>query len=628
MRLRYKLILSMLFVAAAPIAIAGYQALEQSRTAVEERIRELLAKTSHAEAEIIGRRINGQLKSLRLVAGAMNVDPESLSGLSENLTRVYLLSDSFNAAALFDERGGQIGPAIFVDDRGSFSAEYRGHEELDGAELQAFLATARASSLKGARLSEVYVSRRKRVPLIVLGVTLASEGKRYTLAVEFSLARLQKRIESLRVGKKGFAFMVDATGRLMLHRDRAAAISRADVSGLGILAGRLGTSNTAVSNYEDPLHGKMLGAFAPVPGTSFSIVVAQPLNEALEPVNQLGRRLVSWLLLGLALAGLIGLIVAGHITRPVYELVRGANAIASGELTHEIEVRGKDEIGVLGQTFNHMGAELRKNQTRIAQQTEEIKRWNIELQDRVEERTRELQKTQEQLVQAQKMAAMGELGAGVAHEVNNPLMGVLGCAQLLLTRHPQGDGDHQMLTDIEHEAQRIRVIISRLLESSQSGAAGMRRVSLKGVIENSLAKNKDDLARRGIRVELKIQDRLPQIMGDPENIAKVMSELFVNAYNAMPQGGRISLSASGREGHLVKIQVADTGVGIEPENIERIFEPFFTTKQDWDGKGLGLSTVYRIIGEHQGKIDVRSEPGRGSVFSISFPALRHSAHLK
>ncbi|HUU00925.1 MAG TPA: ATP-binding protein [Myxococcota bacterium] len=628
MRLRYKLILAMLFVAAAPIGIAGYQAFEQSRAAVEEGIRELLAKTSHAEAEIIGRRIGGQLKSLRLVAGAMNVELESLSGLSQNLTRVYLLSDSFNAAALFDSRGGQIGPAIFVDDRASFSAEYRAHEELDGAELQTFLAAARTASMQGARISKVYVSRRKRVPLVVLGVALSSEGKRYSLAVEFSLARLQKRIERLRVGRKGFAFLVDSTGRLVLHRDRAAALSRADVGRLSILAGRLGSTNAAVSNYSDPSLGSMLGAFAPVPGTSFSIVVAQPLNEALKPVNELGLRLVSWLLVGLAFAGLIGLIIAGHITRPVHELMRGANAIASGELAHEIEVKGKDEIGVLGKTFNHMGAELRKNQARIAQQTEEIKRWNVELQDRVEARTRELQRTQEQLVQAQKMAAMGELGAGVAHEVNNPLMGVLGCSQLLLTRHTPGDSDHQMLTDIEREAQRIRVIVGRLLESSQSGAAGMGRVNLKGVIENTVAEHKDNLVGRGVRVEMKIQARLPQIMGASESLGKAISELLVNAAKAMPRGGRIRLSASGSEGHLVKIQVADTGVGIKPENIERIFEPFFTTKQDWDGKGLGLSNVYRIVSEHQGKIDVRSEPGRGCVFTITFPALRHSAHLR
>ena len=117
-------------------------------------------------------------------------------------------------------------------------------------------------------------------------------------------------------------------------------------------------------------------------------------------------------------------------------------------------------------------------------------------------------------------------------------------------------------------------------------------------------------------------------MGTPGSLSKALVELLVNAANAMPQGGLIRLSASGQEGHLVKIQVADTGVGIEPENIERIFEPFFTTKQDWDGKGLGLSNVYRIVSEHQGKIDVRSEPGRGCVFTITFPALRRSAHLR
>ena len=631
MKLRYKLILAMLLVAAAPLGIAGYQALEHSRGAVAERIREMLAKTCRSEAEIIGRVVDNHLDSLKLVSSALDVDPESLSELEDELTRVYLLSDDFNAVALLDGQGDQIGPVVFVDDRESFSQEYAGHQEVNGEELESFLDHARGTiphASKPSR-SDVYVSRRKQTSMIVLAVPLRQPpGKRYRLVVELSLAPLQKRFEVLRVGRSGFAFLVDSGGRLVFHHDPGLAAQRKDMSALSILRGRLGTTSHAVADYMYPELGEMIGAFVPVPGARWALVVSQVKSEAFRPVHQLGIELVAWLLLGLALAGLFGLWLAARITRPVQELVRGARAIAGGNLGHKIRVSGSDEIGRLGQTFNYMGAELQKNQAQIEAQTEEIRRWNIELQDRVEERTRELKETQQQLVHAQKMAAMGELGAGVAHEVNNPLMGVLGCAQLLLMRHPEGDSDHEMLVDIEQEAQRIRKIVSQLLETAQRGETGMNRLDLRALIANVVDQAAGELKKKNIDLACDLPDDLPSVTGSFEQLASVLKELFANAANAMPRGGKISICAKGEEGQVVTVEVADTGTGIAPEHLDRIFEPFFTTKQNWQGKGLGLSTIYQIIQAHNGKISARNEPGGGAVFVISLPALRRGAHLR
>jgi two-component system NtrC family sensor kinase len=554
----------------------------------------------------------------------MEIDTESLSSVSASLERVYLLSDRFNAAAVFDSAGRQVGPTIFVDDRASFGPKYQNHEEMDDKELKAFLQQVKKIKPERGKAAQsgVYVSKRKNVPLVALLMPVVGVGDvGMTLAVELSLDSLQDRFERFRVGSSGFAFLVDASGRLVFHPDLKRAVAREDQRGLPILRGRLGTTDAAVSNYRDPVQGDMLGAFAPVPNTPWAVVVAQPRAEALEPVKILATRLLTWLLLGLALAGLFGMLIAQRVTRPILDLVQGALAIAGGDLKKKIHVRSSDEIGRLSQTFNYMGDELLKHQ-------EEIERFNVELQDRVEERTRELKEAQQQLIQAKKMAAVGELGAGVAHEINNPLMGVLGCSQLLLLRHPEGDPDHVMLADIEHEAQRIRAIVSGLLATSQTGEPGAGKVDLRSLVMHIADQRKTEMRSKGVRLQADIPEDLPPIRGHSGQIETVISELLTNAKNATGAGGLINISASGTAGEVVKLEIKDTGAGIAKEHVDRIFEPFFTTKQNWHGKGLGLANVYTIVEKHKGKIGVSSEVGKGTTFTLTFPALQKSMHLR
>jgi signal transduction histidine kinase len=621
----------MLFVAAAPIGLAGFQALGLSRAALEESIRETLAKTSTAEAEIISRDLADTERSLLLLASALRIDPDSLTSLSKDLARVYLLSDRFNTAALFDQTGKQIGPTLYVDDRASFSDEYQSHQELDEAELKTFLQMVAQTGavVAGCSLDQVYQSKRKRTALAVCSVPVNdTHGRTLRLAIELSLQGTQKRFEILKVGRGGSALLVDGAGRLVFHPQIERALAREDVSQLPILHDRLGSLEPAVTEYQDPERGPMLGAWAPVPGSSWSLVVAQPSAEAFEPVEALGLRLAIWLLAGLALAAGLGLLLSKRIVRPVQDLVTGALAIASGDLDHKIKVRGRDEIGKLGETFNHMATELSSHQQHILAQSEEIQRWNVELQKRVDNRTRELKQIQDQLIQARKMAAMGELGAGVAHEINNPLMGVIGCAQLLLMRHPEGDPDRPLLADVEREGQRIKAIVDSLLRNSQQPDEHMAKVDLASLARQVAEEMKAGLSEHRVQLVLELPETLPGIQGSRSDLKDCITELVRNASHAMPQGGTIRLKASGTEGEVVRLEVSDTGCGIPAELHERIFEPFFTTKQNWDGKGLGLSNVFQTVQRHQARIDLTSQEGQGSRFVLTFPALRSATHLR
>jgi len=620
----------MLLVAAAPTVIGGTQAVLLSRQALEERIREMLEKTSQAQAEIIGNIVNHQRQTLTLAAANLSATTEDREQIAEQLRGIYMLSDNYNAVGLFDSSGRQLGPLIFNNERRAAPAVFRFHEQVAGSDLEHFrqvaIRLARQCNRTGS--GELYWSPRRAAASLPLVLPLHASQARLCLVVELSLAEIQKRVEHLHVGRRGFVMVVDDRGRLVAHPDRRQARSRRDLSHLSLLKGHLGTTSPAVGSFVIAGYGTMLGAFSPVPHSPWAVVVAQPVEEALQPVRQLGWRLGGWLVLSLLVAVLTGMVLARRITRPIQSLVREAKEIGRGNLAARIHYTGSDEIGNLGSSFNSMGEQLQRQRAQIESQTEEIRRWNLELQRRVEERTRELRQTQEQLVQAQKMAAAGELGAGLAHEVNNPLLGVLGCAQLLLMRHPPGDPDHQMLADIEQQAQRIRLLISRLLEASQGGGRGRGRLYIGKLLEKVLDEHAPELQRHSVAVELQLADDLPPLLGRSVDLERAIGELIDNACQALASGGRLRLSATGQEGKVVTLVVEDDGPGIAPENLDRIFEPFFTTRHHQRSQGLGLADVYRVISDHDGKIEVQSEPGRFTRFIIRLPAARRETHLR
>jgi two-component system NtrC family sensor kinase len=185
-----------------------------------------------------------------------------------------------------------------------------------------------------------------------------------------------------------------------------------------------------------------------------------------------------------------------------------------------------------------------------------------------------------------------------------------------------------MLADIEHEAQRIRAIVSGLLETSQTGEPGAGKLDLRTLVLHVVDQRTTEMRSKGVRLEAAIPEDLPPIRGHSGQMETVISELLTNAKNATGAGGLIKISASGTAGEVVKLEIQDSGVGIAKEHVDRIFEPFFTTKQNWHGKGLGLATAYKIIQKHKGKVRVSSEVGKGTTFTLTFPALHKSMHLR
>jgi signal transduction histidine kinase len=257
----------------------------------------------------------------------------------------------------------------------------------------------------------------------------------------------------------------------------------------------------------------------------------------------------------------------------------------------------------------------------------ELTALNRELQQRVDEQTRALRQAQHQLVEAKKMAAVGELGAGVAHRINNPLWGIASLTQLLLERHPADDPDHELLASIAEEAQRIRDVVSALLDHSQGGDSGMTRLAPADLIGELALEHREQLQRRELDLELAVPDDTPAILGRYTELKRAFAAIIDNACQAMSPGGRLQISARGRPGEVVELRFSDNGPGMDRQALERAFEPFYTERADAGHRGLGLSTVYHLIHQHKGRVSIDSAAEGGTTVSVTLPALSEGPRL-
>lgn len=321
-------------------------------------------------------------------------------------------------------------------------------------------------------------------------------------------------------------------------------------------------------------------------------------------------------------------LVVGAITRPIRELVTVTDQISRGDLSRTVEITSSDEIGHLAETFNRMIESLRQSR-------DEIEAYNRNLEKKIEERTRQLEEIQVQLMQSEKLSAIGQLAAGVAHELNNPLGGILGYAQFTLEKLQKNVPDKtttkevqsyiRYLTDIEVQARRCKTIVQNLLRFSRSTKPlDTEDVDINKAIEDTVTFVEHQLHLNQIQLVTELSPTLPHLLGNTGQLQQVFTNLIINAMHASAPQSTIKVTtrhspALGEFGGAVEIRVIDEGSGISEENLKKIFEPFFTTKEIGKGTGLGLSVSYGIIKDHGGEIAVSSTVGKGTTFTIVLP---------
>jgi len=320
--------------------------------------------------------------------------------------------------------------------------------------------------------------------------------------------------------------------------------------------------------------------------------------------------------------------IVQFITKPVKMLVEVTDQVSRGDLGQRVDLGQNDEIGQLGQTFNRMIESLKESR-------DEIEEYNRTLEEKIILRTRELEQAQSQLIQSEKMSAIGQLAAGVAHELNNPLGGILGYAQFALEKMKKTDADGvdarqwdsyiRYLTDIESQSRRCKAIVQNLLRFSRSSrTTAFDDVNINVIIEDTITFVEHQLHMSQIELKVDLDPHLPLVKGSAGQLQQVFTNLIINAMHASAPESTISVTtrfspALGEFGGTVEIKFEDQGCGISPENLTKIFEPFYTTKEVGKGTGLGLSVSYGIIREHGAEIKVDSVMGEGTVLTIIMP---------
>ncbi|OGA08004.1 MAG: hypothetical protein A3G26_10330 [Betaproteobacteria bacterium RIFCSPLOWO2_12_FULL_65_110] len=308
---------------------------------------------------------------------------------------------------------------------------------------------------------------------------------------------------------------------------------------------------------------------------------------------------------------------------PLRDLETGASRLASGNLEQPIPVRSDDEFGQLSASFNTMTAALKNSR-------QELREWGNTLEQKVEKRTKELRAAQAEAVRGEKLASVGLLAAGIAHELNNPLTGILTFSHLIRQKMPDGSPDAEDLDLVIRETKRCAAIIRRLLDFAREKTPEKKFADLNQIIEDTARIVERPAHLRDIEITMDLDPNLPPVWIDADLIKQVVMNMLVNAQHAIEEKGSITVRTrrcpeprSPEPGAepvpMVEFSIVDTGCGIPAKHLQRIFDPFFSSKEVGKGTGLGLSVSHGIVRSHGGAIEVESRVGEGSTFRVSLP---------
>jgi two-component system NtrC family sensor kinase len=305
------------------------------------------------------------------------------------------------------------------------------------------------------------------------------------------------------------------------------------------------------------------------------------------------------------------------VIMPVDTLLLHARKVSKMELDSHVDLVSRDEMGELADAFNEMTVKLKKSRDEYLQLT-------ATLETKVQERTAEIAAVHSQLVRSEKLASLGQLVAGIAHEINNPLSGILMYGTLFVNNKTLDPVLREDAVVIVRETERCAEIVKRLLEFSRTSIPNKKPRSITDIMSNTLALVEHQASLNDIEIIREFEPDLPQIQVDPTQIEQVFINMLVNASQAMPDGGQLTISIRhDRSKNCIVTDIADTGHGIDEAHMPKIFDPFFTTKDGSEdgtgGTGLGLSVSYGIIQNHGGRIRVKSEVGIGTTFTIELP---------
>ncbi len=432
------------------------------------------------------------------------------------------------------------------------------------------------------------------LPIMTMATRVTIPGLESDLVLE-ALISTDRLISVVGRSELFEGFILEADGRLLAHKDPERVAARG-LKGWMPDATALPEQSSLAATFEYVIDGiEMIGGFTRVETGNLIVGAQIPKATAFLSARALFKNLIVISFIILLSATMISLFWSYRLTRPLVSLTKAAEDIGKGEFGIMLKPTSRDEIGSLTQSINQMAHELG-------------------------EREKALEESQAALIQSEKMSAFGQLSAGIAHEVKNPLAGILGYTQLSLKKMEDNPAIYKNLKIIEKETRRCNSIIENLMKFARQDKPELSPLVLNDVIEDSLVLVDHQLGISQVQLEKDLADGLPGVRGDANQLIQVLMNIMINAQQAMDgEPGTITVTSGSPNAGVVEIRIADTGPGIPEEARKKIFEPFFTTKEAGKGTGLGLAVTYGIIEDHGGDIRVESEPGEGATFIITLP---------
>ncbi len=586
--IRFKILISMLLVITVVVSIITFtmaNLFHEDKSAYIHDLTAEMAMYTAAEAQSLLVGYYERLQVFALLMCKRDLPQEQKARLFNQL---FARFPAFVAITL-DEKNRQpitVYDSKTLEDAGLTKDAFLSHRRKNPIPLQ--LIEAGVPYVENSTLSE-------KLPVLTMAIAFqAPELDREVVVAAVihlhSLLRLVKR------SKIFTCFVVDYNGSPLAHSDMQMVVKRTPVKWIPdvkSLEGRQSHGTTLEFSQDDVA---MIGGLAGIDFSKLLSGVQIPTNKAYLTSKQLLNSLVLVALALLIVSAALSLIWSHRLTRPLENLSEATKSVGKGQFDVQIPASSGDEFGQLAGSFNQMASELSY-------------------------RDKELKSAQEALVQSEKMAAFGQLGAGIAHEVKNPLAGILGLTQLCLRDADKKTTQFDNLALIEKETKRCKTIIENLLKFSRQEKMSFDRVEINRVAEDAIAIVNHQMGIHQVKLFTKLAPDLPPVWGNANQIQQVLLNLMINAQQAMEGSpGKVMITTDRLDSGAVQIRVIDDGPGIPKESRAKIFEPFYTTKTSDKGTGLGLSVSYGIVKEHKGEIFVHSKSGKGTVFTILLPA--------
>ncbi|MEE9146529.1 MAG: ATP-binding protein [Candidatus Tectomicrobia bacterium] len=448
---------------------------------------------------------------------------------------------------------------------------------------------------------------RKRAVSLAINLTALSEG----FILSYNFVKLEQTVEKVSA-EEDVAYAI-----VHLHSGKVAAYSgRSEMQGQ-VLADPISqralraTKLLVQTVTTAELHGEGYDVAVPIfaPGGTRkwgTVRIGFSLAHARHEIRKTSQKLFFLGIVAVLLATLVAIFLALRISRPIQQLIVGVNEVGKGNYDHAIVVATRDEVGHLARRFEEMRQALRLHITSLAEEKQRLEHANTTIKE-----------TQQDLIQSEKLAAVGKLSAKIAHEVNNPLATIKLSIHLMNKQISSDDPHKENLDIIEEEIARIARIIRQLLDSSRP-KTDVSTLQINEVVRKLMKFVEEDLNSGGIESQLHLAAELPPIRMSLDQLKQVLLNLIKNARQAMPTGGTLLLQTAQQHGG-VSLSVADTGTGIPEKNLSSLFEPFFSTKEESEGLGLGLAVSDSIIKSYGGSIEVESQLGKGTTFCIFLP---------